>query len=174
MKVKPDENIPFDVTRAVLLTLADVVLVSGSSKTALVEVLRRYSKHSQYSKGVRKVRAFLDKPWCTRTATGAPHSHRLARRLDSKTVRAIAEAYGGGASAAELAERYGLSRNGVLATLRKQGAVIRHPRLTPEDCAEIIELYRSGQSQVDIARRFSREPSNIWHVLERAGLKGNK
>jgi transposase-like protein len=114
----------------------------------------------------------LDTPCGARAATGAPQPHRLARRLDASAVRAIGEAYGAGASAAELAQQHGLSRNGVLATLRKQGAVIRHPRLTPEDCATIIELYRSGQSQVEIARRFGREPSNIWHVLERAGLKG--
>jgi hypothetical protein len=70
-----------------------------------------------------------------------------------------------------LAERFDLARSTVVSLLRKQGISIRYPRLTPEQCIEIVRLYESGVSQAEIARQFGRDPGNIWHVLERAGLK---
>jgi hypothetical protein len=33
----------------------------------------------------------------------------------------------------------------------------------------MVQLYRAGTRQVDIAARFGRDPGNVWHVLERAG-----
>ena len=84
---------------------------------------------------------------------------------------AVVEAYEAGATSRKLAEQFDLARSTAVSLLRKHGVGIRYPRLTPEQRARIIELYLSGVSQKEIARRFERDPGNIWHVLERAGLK---
>jgi hypothetical protein len=60
----------------------------------------------------------------------------------------------------------------VLTLVRTHGVAVRHPRLTAAECARIVELYQGGITQVEIANQFGRNPSLIWHVLERAGMKG--
>jgi transposase-like protein len=64
---------------------------------------------------------------------------------------------------------FDLAGSTAVSLLRKHGMSIRYPRLTPEQRAEIIELYLSGVRQREIARRFERDPGNIWHVLSELG-----
>jgi hypothetical protein len=78
--------------------------------------------------------------------------------------------YQAGSTCRQLAERYGLARSTVIGLLRKHGVEIRHPRVTQAEQAEMVQLYRAGVRQVDIAARFGRDPGNIWHVLKRAGV----
>ncbi|WP_375477554.1 hypothetical protein [uncultured Jatrophihabitans sp.] len=88
--------------------------------------------------------------------------------------RAVTDRYEAGESAASIARTLGISKTTVLSILKSGGVPLRHPRLTANECAEITELYQAGVSQVEIARKFDRDPGNIWHVLERAGLVGRK
>ena len=77
--------------------------------------------------------------------------------------------YQAGSTGRVLAERYGLARSTVISLLRKHEVEIRHPRVTPAEQAEMVALYQAGMRQVDIAARFGRDPSSIWHALKRAG-----
>jgi uncharacterized protein (DUF433 family) len=89
--------------------------------------------------------------------------------MDEQLVRQLLADYQGGRTGRELAEQYGLARSTVIGLLRQHGVAVRHPRVTPDEVAEMVQLYRAGMRQVDIAARFGRDPGNIWHVLKRAG-----
>jgi hypothetical protein len=90
-------------------------------------------------------------------------------RLNEQMVQQLLADYQAGRSGRALAERYGLARSTVIELLRQHGVAVRYPRVTPAEAAEMVQLYRSGMRQVDIAARFGRDPGNIWHVLKRAG-----
>jgi transposase-like protein len=47
---------------------------------------------------------------------------------------------------------------------------VRHPRISKEDKARAVELYRQGGRQIDIAEQLGRSKSVIWHLLRREGL----
>ncbi|HEX2904271.1 MAG TPA: hypothetical protein VHO01_12515 [Jatrophihabitans sp.] len=94
---------------------------------------------------------------------------RLNLRVDAVIAAQIVADYEAGSTGRQLAERYGLARSTVIGLLRKHGAVVRYPRVTPEVGAEMLRLYRSGVRQVDIAQQFGRQPGNVWHVLKRLG-----
>ncbi len=90
-------------------------------------------------------------------------------RLGDQLVEQILADCQAGLTGRRLAERYGLARSTVIALLRKHGVAVRYPRVTPDEAAEMLRLYRAGVRQVDIAARFGRDPGNIWHVLKRSG-----
>jgi hypothetical protein len=141
---------------------------------SLVDLMGQYSKRTDQVKRVRRTRALLDKRWPDRPATVVPQPQKVDRRLDAEGVQALVEAYEAGTTARQLAEQFNLARSTVISLLRKRGVTIRYPRLTPEECVEIVELYQSGLSQVAIAERLDRHKAVIWHALERAGMKGKK
>jgi hypothetical protein len=90
-------------------------------------------------------------------------------RLDEQVVQQLLADYKAGRTGRELAEQYGLARTTVIGLVRQHGVAVRNPRVTPDEAAEMVQLYQSGVRQVDIAARFGRDPGNIWHVLKRAG-----
>lgn len=94
---------------------------------------------------------------------------RVNLRLDEQLVQQLLADYQAGRTGRELAEQYGLARSTVIGLLRQHGITVRYPRVTPDESAEMVHLYRAGVRQVDIAARFGRAPGNIWHVLNRAG-----
>lgn len=94
---------------------------------------------------------------------------RVSLRLDEQLVQQLLADYQAGRTGRELAEQYSLARSTVIGLLRQHGVAVRYPRVTAEEAAEMVRLYRTGMRQVDIAARFGRDPGNIWHVLKRAG-----
>jgi hypothetical protein len=88
-------------------------------------------------------------------------------------VQLLLADYRAGRTGRQLAEQYGLARSTVIGLLRKHGVAVRFPRVTPEEAAEMVRLYRAGVRQVDIAAQFGRDPGNIWHMLKRAGAFGS-
>ena len=78
--------------------------------------------------------------------------------------------YQAGRTRQELAEQYGLARSTIIQLLRKHGVAVRYSRVTPAEAAEMVQLYRAGMRQIDIAARLGRDPSSVWHVLRRAVL----
>lgn len=64
------------------------------------------------------------------------------------------------------AAEYGIARSTPMSLLRKEGVSIRHPRLNAEDQAEMVRLFESGVSQVEIGVKFGRHKSVGLHVLE--------
>lgn len=95
--------------------------------------------------------------------------HKLTRRLNAETVAAIVVGYKAGVTAKRLGLEFGLAKSSVLVLLRREGVVIRRPRLTPADRRQAVAPYRKGVPQVEIARRFGRHKGAIWHLLNRPG-----
>jgi DNA-binding CsgD family transcriptional regulator len=94
--------------------------------------------------------------------------------LPAETIRKLVAEYVAGTPAAELGRRYGLAKSTVLTLLRMAGASVRYPRLSAADVAQVAELFRQGLPQTEIAARMGRSPGAVWHVLQRAGLVGQR
>ncbi|WP_280395021.1 hypothetical protein [Nocardia brasiliensis] len=95
-------------------------------------------------------------------------SQRLERRLLQATVDELVQAYGEGASTAELAERYGVSKSAVLALLIKRG-VRRYQSMTEVDIDHAEQLYLEGHSLVACSRLTGFPASSINHALHKRG-----
>lgn len=102
---------------------------------------------------------------------GPRQPHSVPRRLGSSSVAALIEAYEAGATTAQLAEWYGVSRTAVKALLHaSEVAVRRPPGLQDEDVAEATRLYGSGWLLREIAAEFSVSPENVRRrLLEQEG-----
>jgi hypothetical protein len=86
--------------------------------------------------------------------------YALARRLGVAVVQEIVGAYEAGATSAELANRYGVSRTGLQHLLHSQGAAARSPRgLTPTDVNVAEQLYAAGWllREIGLELGFSRD-----------------
>jgi hypothetical protein len=103
---------------------------------------------------------------------GRRRERRVSKRLQPVTINRVVAEYKEGATAAELGRRYGIGKNSVLGLVRQAGERVRHPRLSPTETALLVELFRTGAPQKDIAQRRGRSPSAVWHCLRRAGLIG--
>jgi hypothetical protein len=77
--------------------------------------------------------------------------------------------YEAGVTAKQLGLEFGIAKSSVLVLLRREGVLIRLPRLSEGDRHRVLALYRKGVPQVEIARRFGRHKGLIWSVLKRAG-----
>ena len=97
-------------------------------------------------------------------------SRQPQRRLERAEVAALVEAYRSGAGVQELAARYGLHRNSVRDTLRRQGVSPRQRSLNPRQVRETSELYASGRSIAELADRFNVHPSTAWRALKSGGV----
>ena len=132
----------------------------------------RYSRFANNLKRNKRTLVLRGRTWSDPVEPDRPIAGRVSFRLvDADTQQLVAD-YQAGTAAQELAERYGLARSTVVVLLRKQGVAVRYPQMTPEECARVVELYQSGVTQIEIAHQLGRHKGVIWHVLERAGLKG--
>jgi hypothetical protein len=140
----------------------------------LVGVLGRYSNAANDLKRARRVLAMEQRSWPERTPAPVVPRVRIADRLDEPAIDQLVRDYQAGATGWQLATQFGLARSTVIKLLKERGVVVRRPRVTDEDKAEMVRLFLDGMTQVAIAARFGRDPGLIWHVLERAGLKGRR
>ena len=88
----------------------------------------------------------------------------------AETIERLVAEYAGGATAAELSQRYGLAKNSVIRLVRQAGKQVRHPRLSSSELARLVVLFQAGLTQRDIAEQLDRSPSAVWHSLRRLGL----
>jgi hypothetical protein len=139
-----------------------------------VELVGRYSNLPDQMRRLRQCAALTSRAFPARPAPVPAPVRRVSHRLNEQVIQQLLADYRAGRTGRELAEQYGLARSTVIELLRQHGVVVRYPRATPEEAAEMVRLYQSGVRQVDIAARFGRDPGNIWHVLKRAGaFKGS-
>jgi DNA invertase Pin-like site-specific DNA recombinase len=132
----------------------------------------RYSRFANNLKRNKRTLVLRRRTWSDPVEPDRPTSGRVTFRLADADIQQLVADYRAGSAARDLAERYGLARSTVVGLLRKQGVVIRYPQMTPADRIRVVELYQSGVTQIEIARQLGRHKGVIWHVLERAGLKG--
>jgi hypothetical protein len=98
---------------------------------------------------------------------GQRHERRVSKRLTGETIDRLVAEYRAGTTAAELGRQYGLAKNSVLYLVRQAGDLVRHPRLSAAETAQLVAAYEAGLSQKDIAERLGRSPSGVWHCLRR-------
>ncbi len=134
-----------------------------------VELVGRYSSQTEQMKRTRRCAALARRAFPARAEPCPVRIRRLQFRLDEEQVAQLLADYRAGCAGRQLAERYGLARSTLIELLREHDVAVRHPRVTPDQAAEMLRLYQAGMRQVDIAKRFSRDPGTVWHVLKRAG-----
>jgi hypothetical protein len=103
--------------------------------------------------------------------SSADRPYALSRRLGAAVVQEIVGCYEAGATAAELAERYSVSRTGITNLLHFQGATVRTPRgLSPTDIDLAERLYASGWllREIGVELGFSRDA--VRRVLLQRGV----
>lgn len=120
-------------------------------------------------KRTRRCTELARKTFAARPEPAPVSSRRVHFRLDDQLVAQLLASYQAGSTGRQLAERYGLARSTIIELLRKHSVAVRHPRVTPEQAVEMLRLCQSGMQQVEIAKRFGRDPGTVWHVLKRAG-----
>jgi hypothetical protein len=99
-------------------------------------------------------------PVYRRQEAGVDQPYALVRRLGAAVVEDVLRRYEAGATAAELAGRYGVSRTGIQNMLHAQGATIRTPReLSSTDVKVAERLYAAGWllREIGVELGFSRD-----------------
>lgn len=95
-----------------------------------------------------------------------------ATRFTPEQAAEIAAKYVGGAITADLLAEYGGSYYSLKKAIRSQGVEIRDnpaPLETPEEVADILDRYESGQSQQKISLDIGRSQSFVSRVIRRHG-----
>jgi DNA-directed RNA polymerase specialized sigma24 family protein len=95
----------------------------------------------------------------------------VSRRLGSSSVAALVTAYAAGATTAELAQQFGVSRTAVKDLLHRQHVVVRGPQGLPaEDAPEAARLYESGWLLRQIAEKFGVSQGTVRRKLLARGV----
>lgn len=92
--------------------------------------------------GQRLVEVAKKRPAAAQNRPPKQHQRRL-RPVELERLRAD---YLAGTKIADLARSFGISRQTVLAHMRREGLPRRHPKLTPDETARAIDLYLAGDS----------------------------
>ncbi|MFF0496471.1 hypothetical protein ACFYU5_08715 [Nocardia aobensis] len=100
-------------------------------------------------------------------ATPQPAQKKTRPRLSSETTDELATAYQHGATAAELAHQYDISKTTVLNMFTKRGITRRHQPLTSVDIDHLERLYLVGHSLTACSRLTRIPASTIKDVLHK-------
>ena len=169
----PDSNQTAEC-RYLLDTLAPIgalrrfTLRPGSrlTRSFLVEVLHRYSNHTFRLGELKKV---LKRTWGRPQRREPVHvlsrPHALRRRLSDKQVADVVAAYRDGATAADLAARYGVARSALVFLLHEHGLALRNHGLSSGQREEARRLRAKGETYVAIGERFGVHRSTVWHAV---------
>ena len=108
--------------------------------------------------------------------TGSPtRSYRLRDRFSSEDLHAMIELYGAGATARQVAERFGVSESSVKRLLR-QNTVTRparslRDRFSPEQLQTMIDLYQAGTTARQVAETFEVSERSVKRLLHQHGVR---
>jgi hypothetical protein len=97
--------------------------------------------------------------------------YALAKRLGAAVVHEIVGCYETGATAAELAARYGVSRTGITNLLNSQGATVRTPRGLKHTDVDLAErLYAAGWLLREIGAELGFSRDAVRRALLQRGV----
>ncbi|SHH31877.1 hypothetical protein SAMN05443575_3703 [Jatrophihabitans endophyticus] len=97
--------------------------------------------------------------------------HSVGRRLGDEAIKSLLDDYASGIPTTRLATEYRIGKATVLRLLEDHGITRRRQPMTPDECTEAIQLYRSGLSLAAVGRHFGRDHTVIRDVLKRAGVE---
>jgi transposase len=97
-------------------------------------------------------------------------------KLTSDQQLDVAERYGNGQSVRQIAAVYGVSYTPIADILKRQGIARRERtdyswKPTPENCAEVVRLWREGLAVLKIAKQVQTDSRNVSQALRDAGIK---
>lgn len=92
-------------------------------------------------------------------------------RLGVTQVAELVAQYHAGATAAELAERFGINRNTVSAQLHRVGAVLRGHSPTEAQATAMVQLYDSGLSLVRVGEQVGFDATTVLRYIRAAGVQ---
>jgi transposase len=124
---------------------------------------------SNPSDQLERLRTLLELPQPVRPQGSLSTPMQAQRRLDSREVAQLVAAYRSGGRVKRLAAQFGIHRETVRNTLKREGITPRPPGIRPDDLSQAIRLYRQGCSLAELARRFDVSHSTVTNTLRRAG-----
>ncbi|WP_036511090.1 MULTISPECIES: hypothetical protein [Nocardia] len=107
-----------------------------------------------------------------RKSATPPHAkpaRNIQRRLPRHTIDQLVQDYRDGATALELAQRYGISKTAVLNLLTREGVTRRHQPLTDAEGDHLERLYLAGHSLTSCSRLTRTPASTIKDALHKRG-----
>ncbi|MCA1606047.1 MAG: hypothetical protein LC808_37265 [Actinobacteria bacterium] len=109
------------------------------------------------------------------TAVHAMRSYRLRDRFSTDDLHTMIESYECGATAHQVAERFGVSESSLKRLLR-QNMVTRPARLlrdrfSPEELQTMIDLYKAGATARQVAEKFEISERSIKRLLLQHGIR---
>ena len=112
-----------------------------------------------------------EKPQITQCLRTQPAS-RQQRRLAAEEVESLLHDYSNGASATELAEKYGVHRLTVARHIERSGGQTRRLRsFEGAQLKRLITEYHAGQSTEALGRKYGVAGSTVARTLRRNGIK---
>jgi hypothetical protein len=110
-------------------------------------------------------------PVYRRPETSVDPPYALARRLGWAVIQDVLRHYEAGATAADLAEQYGVSRTGLTNLLHAQGAVVRIPRGLKHTDVDLAErLYAAGWLLREIGAELGFNRDAVRRALLERGV----
>ncbi len=139
----------------------------GSQTTAVAEVLGQYSRLAHLGRALHRLRQQLAaNP--SRDAESVWMGQSLKQRLGPGALAELERDYLAGVGCTRLAERYGISENGVLSHLRRVGIELRPPgKLTEGDVLLARDLRADGWTYSAIAEQLGVTRTAIKWRLDR-------
>lgn|GEM_PF-3858055 len=143
----------------------------------MVDLARRYSKRADLHK-LEAARAAIDsgtapaRPRRRRKSESKPEPQaprRIERRLSRATIDALIHAYRDGASTAQLATRFTISKTAVLELLSRHIVPRRYQSMTHADIDHAERLYLAGHSLVTCGKLTGFPASTIKDALHKRG-----
>jgi lambda repressor-like predicted transcriptional regulator len=140
-------------------------------------VLLRESLSSQNTPFAKLVRSVGDEPVMV-GGSAKPQvkpledrPYRANRKLSTDELAELVECYRRGSLASELAERYGIHRQTVIAHLKREGVTVRpQVKLTAPMVEQAAELYAEGWSTAAIGKKYGVDASTVGDALRRVGV----
>jgi len=98
-------------------------------------------------------------------------SRQTQRRLRGPEIDELVTGYQAGATVYELAELFGVHRNTVSASLKRQGVGLRYQSLSSTQVADAIQFYHEGLSLLKVGERVGCGAECVRQALMNAGVE---
>lgn len=131
-------------------------LLSNSTPPPLLRAIRAYRKLD------------LSKPIPVRTPPARP---KQARHLTDAELARLVAAYQADATVYELAKEFQVNRHTVSERLKAVGLTLRRTSPTDADIEEMVRLYKSGLSLVDVGHRVNFAARTVYSHLVSRGVQ---
>jgi len=113
---------------------------------------------------------------CASTKTGTWRARRSKIIFTDAEVQRAAEMYRAGDSWEQIKKAFGLRHSHKLRTAMREAGIFKEKRLSVKrvNCAQIVELYKSGLPVKEIAAKCNCSTFSVWRIAKKEGLHREK